>query len=362
MKVTDFITLIEERIPLSIQEDFDNSGLQIGPFDSVVKKPILTLDINEAVVEEALNTGSNLIISHHPFFFSAFKTINLQEKKAALLTKCIQNEITLYSVHTPIDIIWGGLNDYFAELLELKNIEGFKKSKMNPIYKVQVFVPETHKEIIVDKIAELGGGWIGNYSDCTFSSNGIGTFKAREGTNPFIGEFDKREYVNEVKIESVIPQKKLISLIKGVEEAHPYEEVAMEAFLLDMPERHFYIGRIGKLPSESTLRDLLKKLKLITSEPSIKYNGDLDAKIESVAFCTGSGKDLLKSVPMSGADVFITGDIGYHDFQFANENNFSLIDISHFNTEKYFPEVFKRIFNDINLDFIEYSNSYYRDF
>lgn len=362
MKIQELIEIIEKRIPLSIQEDFDNSGIQIGPFDTEVIKPIITLDINEDVIDKAIDIGSNMIISHHPFLFSPIKKINLHEKKSNLIYKCLKNQITLYSIHTPMDIIDGGLNDYFAELLELTNVKGLIKSKTDPVYKVQVFVPETHKDQIVDKIAELGGGWIGNYSDCTFSSRGVGTFKAHEGTNPFIGKINEREYVNEVKIETVITQKKLVPLIQGVEAAHPYEEVAMEAFILDNPERYFYIGRIGTLKQEMTLKDFLNQLKKITSEASIKYSGNLDEKIKTVAVCTGSGTDFIKTVSDTSADIYITGDIGYHDFQFANENNLSLVEVSHFDSESIFPKVFLNLFDFLNLDFIEYSKSFYTTF
>src|SRR6056297_995921 len=209
MRIKDLISTIESRIPNYIQESFDNSGLQIGPFEHEVKNPFLTLDISEDIVNKAIEWDSNLIISHHPLFFSPIKNLLTYKIKTQLIQKILKHEITIYACHTPIDKIEGGMNDYFCKLIDLKNIQGIIESGKRQIYKVQVFVPETHKDIIIDKIAEIGGGWIGNYSECTFSSPGIGTFKPHDGTNPFIGKHNIREYTREAKIETVIPKEKV---------------------------------------------------------------------------------------------------------------------------------------------------------
>src|SRR6056297_3549889 len=274
MTIKEFIFIIESRIPSSIQEDFDNSGIQIGPFEQELKKPLLALDISKKVVEEAIKIGSNLIVSHHPFFFKPIKQLLTDNDKTEIIKLLLQHEITVYSSHTPIDKIGGGMNDYFCKLIDLEKVEGIVDSGKKEIYKVQVFVPESHKDTIIDKIAEVGGGWIGNYSECTFSSSGIGTFKPHDGTNPFIGRHNKREYANESKIETVINKEKVDYLISEVEKAHPYEEVAMEAFPLFRPSFPHHLCRKGELKDSPTLLDLIKKLKIITEQNSIRYNGD----------------------------------------------------------------------------------------
>ncbi len=362
MKIKDFIKIIEDRIPKYIQESFDNSGIQVGPFDTELNNPILTLDISLDVLKKAIEIKSNLIISHHPLFFNDLKTLSTNNSKTEIIKQILQNEITVYTSHTPIDKIKGGMNDYFCNLIELENIEGFIESGQNEIYKIQVFVPESHKGVIVDKIAEIGGGWIGNYSECTFSSSGVGTFKPHEGTNPYIGRHNKREYANEIKIETVITKDKIDYLISEVEKAHPYEEVAMEAFPLARPIFPYYLCRKGELKENISFIELIDRLKTKTKQKSIRYNGDEKKMIKKIAVCTGSGTSLLPYVAKQNIDVFITGDVGYHDFQYAEENNFSILEITHSETEKYFPFIFQDFFKDMNIKFHHYAFSFLKEY
>ncbi|MEA1884584.1 MAG: Nif3-like dinuclear metal center hexameric protein [Thermotogota bacterium] len=362
MTIKDFISIIESRIPNSIQESFDNSGIQIGPFDKELRNPLLALDASEEVVEKAIEINSNMIISHHPFFFNPFKSLIIENSKTKLIQLLFKYEITLYACHTPIDKIDGGMNDYFSHLIGLENLEGIIDSGKREIYKVQVFVPKTHKDMIIDKIAEVGGGWIGNYSECTFSSSGIGTFKPHEGTNPYIGRYNKREYANETKIETVIPKEQVDMLIREVEKVHPYEEVAMEAFPLNRPVFHHFLCRKGELSHSMTLVELIEKLKIKSQQKSIRYNGNDNKIVKRVAVCTGSGANFSKHVLNEGIDAFITGDVGYHDFQFAEENGISIIEITHNNTEKYFPSVFMDFFKDTDAKFQSHSFSFLKEF
>lgn len=362
MTIKEFISIIESHIPNYIQEDFDNSGIQIGPFDQKLKNPLLSLDVSENVVKKAIEIGSNMIISHHPFIFTPFKRLSTENRKTKMIKLLFQHEITVYSLHTPIDKIQGGMNDYFCKQIELVNIEGMMESKRREIYKVQVFVPDSHKDIIIDKIAEIGAGWIGNYSECTFSSSGISTFKPHAGTNPYIGRHNEREYAGEIKIETVIEKEKIDYLIREIERAHPYEEVAMEAFPLSRPIFPYYICRKGELREKSSLIEFIKKLKIITNQKSIRYNKTFRDYVKKVGVCTGSGASLLPFVIKENIDVFITGDVGYHDFQFAEENGLSLLEITHNNTEKYFPYVFKEFFNDLGVDFHCHTYSFLNEF
>ena len=362
MTIKDFISIIESRIPNSIQESFDNSGIQIGPFDKELRNPLLALDVSEEVVEKAIEMNSNMIISHHPFFFNPFKNLITDNIKTKLIQLLFKYEITLYACHTPIDKIDGGMNDYFSKLIGLKKINGIIDSGKREIFKVQVFVPESHKDMIIDKIAEVGGGWIGNYSECTFSSSGIGTFKPHEGTNPYIGRHNEREYAKEVKIETVIPKEEVDVLIREVEKVHPYEEVAMEAFPLDRPVFHHYLCRKGELKDSTTLFEIIENLKNKTQQKSIRYNGKDNKIVKRVAVCTGSGASLIRYILNEEIDAFITGDVGYHDFQFAEENGISIIEITHNHTEKYFPHVFKAFFKDLDTIFQSHSFSFLKEF
>jgi len=362
MKIKEFISIIESRIPNDIQEAFDNSGIQIGPFDQEVKNPLLSLDLSEEVLKKAIEYKSNFIVSHHPLIFNPIKKFLTTNNKTKLIKEIFQNEITIYACHTPIDKIQDGLNDYFCKLIGLENIIGIISSGKREIYKVQVFVPETHKDVVIDKIAEVGGGWIGNYSECTFSSTGIGTFKPHEGTNPYIGRHNEREYAKEAKIETVIPKEQVDMLIREVEKVHPYEEVAMEAFPLFRPVFPHFLCRKGELSHTTKLIDFIERLKSRTQQKTIRYNGNEENLIKRIAVCTGSGANFLSYILNEGIDAFITGDVGYHDFQFAEENGINLIEITHNNMEKHFPQVFKTFFEDLELEFLSYSFSFLNEF
>ena len=358
MTIKEFITLIEKHLPISIQESFDHSGVQLGPFEALLKNPILSLDLSLEVVNKAIEIDSNMIITHHPFFFNPLKTLSGNDTRTEIIKRLLMHNITVYAIHTPIDKIKGGMNDYFCKLIGLVNIEGFVKSGVNKIVKVQVFVPDTHQALIVNTIAEEGGGWIGNYSDCTFSTKGIGTFKPCENTNPYIGTKDKREYVNETKIETVIPKARLDHLIKEVERAHPYEEVAMEAFELNRPQFSYHLCRKGILKEILPLSEFINHLKNITQQQSVRYNGDLKRPVKKIGVCTGSGTTFLENAIQEGLDVFITGDVGYHDFQFADEHGISIVEITHNHTEKHFPIVFSEFFKGYDIQFHQHFSSF----
>ncbi len=358
MHLKRFLDEIEKRIPLSLQEGFDNAGIQIGPFDKKADHVLLALDVTPETIQRAIQNKCSLVVSHHPVFFKPLKKIQTGSRKTEIIYQAIKNEITVYAAHTNFDIVEGGINDYLSKKLNLRVIDALEKKKENVIFKVQVFVPKTHKDLLVDKIAELGGGWIGNYSDCTFSSNGLGTFRPGKNTNPYIGTQDKRETVEEMKIETIITEDRLEDLIEGVEEAHPYEEVAMEAFRLDRPDRRNGIGRICEPDQPVKLKELLERIKRLTGQERIQFNGDPDTVIRRIAICTGSGASLMRAAK-GRADVYITGDLGHHDFQYAFENGFALVDISHYNTEKFFAENFRAFFSDLDtVHFHDYNTNY----
>lgn len=350
MKAKEIIEAIERKISTETQLEFDNSGLQIGPFDREVSRIMLSLDLNENVMNKAIEKNCEMMVSHHPLIFDALKKIDLNSSKGRFIEKALKNEITVYSSHTPMDINSHGMNDYICDLLSVEDTQSITDTGKDAVYKYQVFVPATHRDVVVDAISKAGGGFIGNYSDCTFSTRGTGTFRPLEGTNPYIGTFNVRESVDEYKIESVIMKEGLPNLINAVLEVHPYEEVAYEVFPLHIPNFPRGIGRIGNLRKEMTMRELLEKSSEIFGQNSIKYVGNMDGKVRSIAVCSGSGAFLMKSL-IGRCDVYISGDFKYHDYQYAFENGLNIIDIDHNSSEKFFPEVFKKSFDNLDVVF-----------
>jgi dinuclear metal center YbgI/SA1388 family protein len=293
MKVRNLLNNLDKIAPFSLQESFDNSGIQFADLDAPVIKTLLSLDVTQGVLDEALENKANLIITHHPLLFSPLKQITKQ--KNPLLYQVITHKINLVAFHTNYDLAEKGLNDYVANLLGIKKIAPLQSSS-EKIFKFAVYVPVQHADKVSQAIFEAGAGRIGRYTETSFNISGKGTFKPAEGTNPFIGKIGKREEVKEIKIETVVAERDLDSVVQAMKDNHPYEEPAC------------YI-------------------RLIKSN---------EQKIKRVALCTGDGSSLLEQVSHKGADLYITGDITYHTALRAKELGLNVLDVEHFDTEKFF--------------------------
>ena len=230
MRLSNLIEKIENKYPTNLAYSWDNVGLLVGDYEKEVKKVLVTLEANEKVVDEAISNKVDLIITHHPFIFSKINRVNSGDLKGRLILKLIKNDISLYSMHTNFDIAKDGLNDYFMEIMGFKNCEILEETQVEKLYKFVVYVPKTHEEIIREVLGKNKAGYIGNYSHCTFNTDGIGTFKAEDGANPYLGTIGEIEKAEEVKIETIVQESILYKVIDEVVKAHPYEEVAYDIY------------------------------------------------------------------------------------------------------------------------------------
>lgn len=348
MKLKSLIKKIEAKYPTSLSYDWDNVGLIVGDTESDINKVLVCLEANEKVVDEAINNNIDLIVTHHPFIFGKMRKITTSDFKGKLIHKLIKNDISVYSMHTNFDIAFDGLNDYFMEVMGFENSKVLDVTQSEVLYKIVVFVPKSHENEVRNAICKSGAGHIGNYSDCTFNIGGIGTFKPLENTNPFIGEYGKFEEVEEIRIETIVPQRILGGVINSMLKAHPYEEVAYDLYKLENKGSSVGLGRISKLNEEISLRELSIIIKEKLNMDAIRVVGDLDSNINKVAVVTGSGADMAKKAQRMGADVLITGDVKYHDAQDAIDLGMNIIDCNHFDSEDIFKDVMKRFLDDLN--------------
>lgn len=348
MKLKSLIKKIEAKYPTNLAYDWDNVGLLVGDAEEEIDKVLVCLEANEAIVEEAINNNVNLIVTHHPFIFGKMKKITTSDFKGKLIHKLIKNNIAVYSMHTNFDIAFDGLNDYFMEVMGFENSKILDVTNTETLYKIVVYVPKTHEDKVREALGKSGAGHIGNYSDCTFNTDGKGTFRPLEGTNPFIGELDKLEVVDEVKIETIVPQRILGGVISAMIKAHPYEEVAYDLYKLENKGSAVGLGRIAALKESMSLKELSMMIKEKLNMDALRVVGSLDTNIKKVAVVTGSGADLAKKAQRSGADVLITGDVKYHDAQDAIDAGMCIIDCNHFESEDIFKDVMKRFLNDID--------------
>lgn len=321
---------LEAWAPLSLAYDWDKVGLQIGSRSDVTKKVMTTLDVNKAVIDEALEKDVNLIIAHHPLMFRPVQQIDYNSVKGKLIKKIIQHNLTVYATHTNLDIATNGVNDLLSAALQLQEVEALIKTSEEALVKLVVYVPTTHVNKVIDALSGAGAGHIGNYSHCTFQTSGTGTFMPLSGTDPFIGRQNELEKVDEIKIETVVRETGIKQTIEAMKLAHPYEEVAYDVFPLKYVGKTFGLGRIGKLKTEMTLNDLVSQVKEKYAVDTLRVIGDLQQKVNKVAIVGGSGETYFELAKEKGADVYITGDVTFHTAQDAKELGIAIIDPGHY--------------------------------
>ncbi|MFS0672832.1 Nif3-like dinuclear metal center hexameric protein [Ornithinibacillus sp. 179-J 7C1 HS] len=351
---SDIFKLMEDFAPKSFAYDWDNVGLQIGSHTKPVKKVMITLDILESVVDEAIEKNVDLIIAHHPILFKPLKQLNLDSWRGRIIKKLIQHDITAYAAHTNLDVANGGVNDMLADLIGVEDRDILVETTREILYKVTVFVPETHLEMVTDALAKEGAGHIGNYSHCTFQTKGIGTFIPLSEANPFIGKQHELEKVHEIKVETIVQQSILSRVLKTMIAAHPYEEVAYDVYPLENDGEKFGIGRVGRLKEPTTLEAFVNVVKEALNIENLRVSGRLDRTIKRIAILGGSGEKYIYPALQKKADVLITGDMSFHFAQEAIEMGISVIDAGHYieqvmksGTKKYLE---RKIKEDATID------------
>ncbi|WP_188453638.1 Nif3-like dinuclear metal center hexameric protein [Virgibacillus oceani] len=325
----DVFRIMEEWAPKHLAYDWDNVGMQLGSSSKPVKKIMVTLDVLESVVDEAIENNIDLIIAHHPLFFKSTKQINTDSPQGRIIQKLILHDITVYAAHTNLDAADNGVNDMLCDILDIKSREILLESHTEKLVKVAVYVPDTHIKEVREALSDNGAGHIGNYSHCTFQTSGQGTFKPLEGTNPFIGQANEMEMVNEIKLETIVPESILPSVLDAMVKAHPYEEASYDVYPLNRKGKAYGIGRVGLLENSMTLEMFCEYVKEKLNVPKVRVTGDLSAKVSRVAVLGGSGEKYINDAFRKGADVFITGDMTFHVAQDAWQMGLSVIDPGH---------------------------------
>jgi dinuclear metal center YbgI/SA1388 family protein len=337
MKLKEICHHLDTVVPVSFQESYDNSGLQVGDQESEITAAMISLDVTEDIIEEAISTGCNLIVTHHPLIFHPLKKITGRNFTERIIIRALKNEIAIYSSHTNLDILKEGVSRKMAGLLNLQNIQILAPQK-NKLLKLVTFIPEDHFEKVREAIFKAGAGVTGNYDKCSFSLQGTGSFRGGAGSVPFVGEIGKLHFEKEIRFETILPAYLKGQIIDALHEAHPYEEVAYDLYSLENEYREAGLGCTGELQDEVGEIDFLKHLYSVFSAEGVRYSKLTGKKIKTVALCGGAGIGLLNDAIKAGADIFVTSDIKYHDF-FNAENRILLVDIGHYESEKFSTEI-----------------------
>lgn len=363
MLLKEITHFLEEIAPLEYQENYDNSGLIYGRSDWEIKKVLLSLDCTEAVVNEAIQVGANLIISHHPIVFSGLKKLRGITYIERVIELAIKNDIAIYAIHTNLDnVLVNGVNSKMAQKLGLVNLKILEPKKGN-LRKLITFVPRSHAEKLRIQLGQAGAGKIGDYDFCSFQSEGEGFFRALDSAKPFVGERNEIHKENEVKLEVIYHKHKENSILYTLINNHPYEEPAYDIIQLENEDRYSGSGLIGEFENEITVDQYLDLVKKSFNTSSIRYT-PINKKIKKVALCGGSGSFLLSKAIRMGADAFLSSDFKYHQF-FDAEGKILISDIGHFESEQFTPELlgevllkkfpnFAILFSQINTNPIKY--------
>jgi len=351
MKLSQLIAHLETIAPTAYQEDYDNAGLIVGNPDQEIHQVLISLDCIEAVVDEAIATNCQVIVSHHPIVFKGLKRFNGKTYVERVVEKAIKNNIALYAIHTNLDSVLDGVNAKIGETLGLENLR-ILSPKHGILKKLVTYVPTSHVDQVRNALFHAGAGNIGNYSECSFNGDGTGTFKGNENSDPYVGEPGVRHTEEETRIETVYPANLESKILVALILAHPYEEVAYDLYNLTNQHQQVGSGMIGELEHAMDAEEFLYHLKEKMHTHVIRHTAFTGRQIKRVAVCGGAGGFLLKQAISAGADIFVTADYKYHEF-FDAEGKTIIADIGHYESEQFTQQLLydliRKKFTDLPL-------------
>lgn len=317
----------------SLQESYDNAGLLTGNPEATVKGILTTLDCTEAVVDEAIEEGCNLIVAHHPIIFKGLKQLTGKNYVERTIIKAIKHDIGIYAIHTNLDNVHIGVNKHLSDILGLDSPK-ILAPKNDCLRKLVVFVPEESTRDFLKGLGEAGAGQIGEYKHCSFAVTGTGRFTPTAAANPHIGSAGKPEEVRENRVEVIFPDYLTSKIIAAMHHHHPYEEAAHFLHELENENQEVGAGMMGQLPEAMDERKFLQYVKEVLDLKVLKHTPLLDKPIQNVAVCGGAGSFLISKAKRKGADVLITSDVKYHEY-FDADNELLLVDVGHYESESH---------------------------
>ena len=333
MIIHDVINHLEELAPLAYAEDFDNVGLLVGDKTAKLTGVLVTLDTLEAVVNEAISKKCNLIVSFHPIIFKGLKKLTGKNYVERVVMKAIKHDIAIYSMHTALDNALQGVNDMICNQLNLIN-KRILIPQSETIKKLTTYVPKNEAQNLRSALFQAGAGSIGNYNDCSFNVDGLGTYNGNKNSNPTIGEKGQTHKEEETKITVIFLKHLESKILQTLFSTHSYEEVAYEVTTIENKNQNIGMGMIGELETPMDEYSFLKYLKTKMNTECVRHSSFINKNIKKIAVLGGSGSFAINAAKGAGADAFITADLKYHDF-FTAEKSILLADIGHYESEQF---------------------------
>ena len=332
--VSDIITLLEKMAPPYLAEAWDNCGLQVGQRNWPVKHIRTALDPLPTVVADAVESGVDLLVTHHPLIFKPVKQVDFGREPGQTIRRAAESRLAVYAAHTSLDTAPGGLNDILAGRIGMEETVPLVKAPGEESYKLAFFVPVAHVDTVINVLADAGAGRIGKYSGCTFRTQGRATFIPGPDSDPYTGTRGRKNEVTEARIEALVAVADLEQVVAAVQAVHPYECMAYDVYPVVTSDRQG-LGRVGVLKTEMTLDAFASHVaESLDQIGGIRVVGDPHRKVRKAAVCTGSGSSLTGDFLASGADVYVSGDMHYHDARSIEEAGRGLVDIGHFESEQ----------------------------
>lgn len=348
-QIKEITRQLEQLAPLSYQEGYDNAGLLVGQPETEVTGILISLDVTEQVIEEAVAQGCNLVVAHHPIVFKGLKKLNGANYVERTVISAIRQNVAIYATHTNLDHVHRGVNREISERLGLTNLK-ILAPKQELLSKLAFFVPVENTQQVLDALFARGAGTIGNYDQCSFRTEGMGTFLPARGAAPVIGLRGKLEEVREHRVEVMFPSHLESQIVSALKAVHPYEEVAYYLQSLRNENQEVGAGMVGELPEAMDTMAFLAHLKTSMQTGVIRHTVPVGSQIKKVAVCGGAGSFLLSNAIRSGADVFITGDYKYHEF-FDADGRIMICDIGHYESEVFTKELLYKYLSGIFSNF-----------
>lgn len=343
-KIKDVTTYLESIAPRSFQESYDNSGLLTGDSNADILGVLVTLDCTEAVVNEAINQRCNLIVAHHPILFKGLKKLTAQNYVERTIIKAIKNDIAIYAIHTNLDNVHLGVNKKIGEMIGLKNLKVLAPKK-DTLSKLVTFIPTEKADAVIQALHQAGAGNIGHYKNCSFITEGSGTFTPKEGSSPYIGKPNEFKKVEEIRAEVIFPNHLESNIMSALRESHPYEEVAHYITRLENENQEVGSGMVGELENGLESMAFLKHLKMTMKADCVRYTPPIIKNVKKIAICGGSGSFLLPQAIAEGADVYVSSDFKYHEF-FDSDGKIMIADIGHYESEQFTKELLEEVIRE----------------
>lgn len=340
VRLTQVLDGLEVLYPAASAASWDAVGLVCGDVEDGVDKILFAVDPTEAVVDEALEWGANLLVTHHPLLLRGVHGVPATTAKGRLVHRLIRGGCALFVAHTNADAASPGVSDALARTIGLRDLQPLAPQSFSPLDKVVVLVPDADADRLVDALAAVGAGAVGSYRRAAFSSTGTGTFVPVEGAHPAVGAVGRASSVAETRVEMVLARRHRGAVVRALRAAHPYEQPAFDVLeLVDDPATGTGLGRVGDLDEPVSLERFAQHVATVlpNTVQGVRTAGDPSASVQRVAVCGGAGDDLFDAVRASGADVYVTADLRHHPATEAREHGGGgppyLVDVSHWASE-----------------------------